>query len=124
MTKVFELKVEECACCKRPMMIKANNGLFPYYIGDNQESQMKKQGIVFSSHSKKNNQKICIECEKSGKASFVCALCHENRGSEEVEESFGDPAEYLCKECFSTVSAKVWEEKTDELSRAHRYDFE
>jgi len=61
---------------------------------------------------------------RKGKASFVCTLCNERRTSDQVQERFGDPPEFLCKICYSSVSALKWDQKNKELNEAHRYDFE
>lgn len=120
----FNLRTEKCPCCRKEMMDKDKGKLFPFYFAESQESQMKKADIVFRSHSEKDNERICIECESKGLASFICALCGERRNSSDVQESFGDPSEKLCKSCFSTVSAEMWEKKVRELEESHRYDFE
>jgi len=120
----FELRTETCHCCGKQMMAKDKSNLFPFLFAESQEAQMKKQGVAFRSSSEKDNKRICIECEAKGLASFVCALCGERKSSSNVQESFGYPAEYLCKDCYSTVSAEIWENKIEELSESHRYDFE
>jgi hypothetical protein len=40
----------------------------------------------------------------------------------QVEEQFGDPAEYLCKPCYETVPASVWDAAKERLRRSHQYD--
>ena len=120
----FNLHTEKCYCCGKQMMVKDKSNLFPFCFAENQEAQMKKQGVVFRSSSEKDNERICVECEAKGMASFICAICGERRDSSSVQESFGAPAEYLCKDCYSTVPAEKWEKKTKELSESHRWDFE
>jgi len=120
----FELRVECCPFCGRPMMDKCGYGIFPFYMGNNQESQMKERGVVFRSSATINNKHICVECKKAGKASFKCALCKEMKSSSKEEESFGDPTEYLCKDCYATVPAKEWDEKVERLRKDHQYDWE
>ena len=62
--------------------------------------------------------------EKAGKADFLCALCNERKSTDKIQESIGDAPEFLCKDCYDTVSAKIWDDKLDELQEAHRYDYE
>jgi hypothetical protein len=121
--------VELCHTCKKPMvarpqLVSYEHGLFPKHIDENFDAQLKRAGWVEKSHSKVDNSWICEECASQGKASFVCALCNERRTSDQVEERFGDPPEFLCKTCYSSVSALKWDQKTEELNEAHRYDFE
>lgn len=121
---LFDLLTIKCPVCSKEMMKKDKSGLFTSYIRENQESQMEKKKVVFISSSIKDNEYICVECEKAGMASFKCSLCGIDQSSDQVRESFGSPAEYLCKKCYETVSAKDWAEKVDELEKAHRWDYE
>jgi len=120
----FELRVEKCPSCGKPMMDKCKYGIFPFYTGNNQEAQMKEKGVVFRSTATMGNDPICVECKDADKASFKCALCKEMKPSSKEEESFGDPAEYLCKDCYATVPAKVWDDKAEKLRHDHQYDWE
>ena len=120
----FKLRVEECPSCNKYMMQEARRGVFPYFIDLAQKTQMKNKDIHFISVSEIKNQKICSKCEKDGKASFVCALCNETKDSNQVEESFGDPPEHLCTDCYAKTPVKTWDEKVAELEKSHRYDFE
>jgi hypothetical protein len=106
------------------MMNRDKSNLFPVYFAENQEAQMRARGVVFRSASVKDNEPICVECEAKGIASFICSICGERRSSKEIQESFGDPAEHLCKVCYSSVSAEVWEKKVKELWEAHRWENE
>lgn len=120
----FKLRVEDCPCCGGKMMKEAPYGVFPYCFEECQDAQMKNKGISLISDAKIDDDYICSDCKGKGKASFICALCEERQESDLIKESFGSPAEYLCEECYSTVSAKEWEKKTQELSESHRYDFD
>ena len=117
---MFDLQTKKCPYCGKQMMGRSN--LFSSL--KDQETQMKKLGVVFISDATKDNQYICVECKEKGIASFICALCGERRSYEDMQESFGDPPEYLCKHCYNTVSAKVWDDKVADLSDIHKYDFE
>ncbi len=119
------IEAEKCVCCEKIMIAKStnHNSIFPKFWRINQESQMKAAGIVYKTHSTIDGYSICIECEQAGKSSFLCALCNERKSSDKRKEAIGDPADFLCKDCFETKSAKVWEEKYDELIEEHKYDF-
>lgn len=119
----FDLYVPKCPCCGKHMMKKAPSGLFPCSIFDNQEAQMKDLGVVFESPMYLDDDKICAECAEQGKASFHCALCGVLKPSSKLQYSVGSPPEYLCEDCYETVSAKVWQEKVDELDDAHKWDY-
>jgi hypothetical protein len=114
-----------CPICGKTM-IKAEKerGLFPSYIRHDQETQMKRAGFVFRGNTLVDDESICTECEKAGKANFLCQLCNERKPTNKQQESFGWPSVFLCSDCYETVSAKAWEEKCDKLREEHRYDFE
>jgi hypothetical protein len=120
----FELEVQECASCKKPMMGKGGLGLFPRYHSKNQETQMRERGIVYSSTDTINEAPICTICSAEGKASFTCCMCGNNYSSNNIQQRFGDPPEYLCKTCYSTVTAEAWEAMVDKLEKYHRWDFD
>lgn len=120
----FSLRVEKCPSCKKTMMIKANRGIFPYLWLKGQATQMGESGVVYVSKSKIDDDYICIECESKGKASFKCGICSERQNSAEIQQSFGDPPEHLCKTCYETTPAKQWDQKLELLEEKHRYDFE
>lgn len=85
---------------------------------------MKRANMVYLSSTQVDGDPICKECEAAGKADFLCALCEKRYPSSEVKESIGWPAEFLCKNCYETKPAKIWDEKVDELQEDHRYDFD
>ncbi len=120
----FLLRAEKCPCCGKYMVEEHQHGVFPYYCRGNQESQMEKSGIVFISFTEVDGKRICIECNDSGKADIKCSLCEKRKKTDMVEESIGWPPDYLCKDCYKTVTAKVWDDKVEELNEEHQYDFE
>jgi hypothetical protein len=125
--KYIEMLIEakKCKCCKKIMIDKLGcYSIFPKYIKINQEAQMKAAGFVYSTTTLVDDEPICIECEQEGKADFLCELCEERKSSDKKQQSFGDPAEFLCKDCYETKPAKVWYEKCEELIEEHKYDFE
>jgi hypothetical protein len=118
------IEADECPLCDKIMIKKTSeHGVFPIFITMNQEHQAERAGIVFKSSTQVDDYYICQECEKSGKADFLCALCNERKSSDKVQERVGDPAEFLCKDCYEIVSAKTWEKKLDELHEEHKWDY-
>lgn len=127
----FSLK--ECPLCKRPMVYAPADSLKrcgsrwgAYHDGGNTiEAQCKRGGIVLKSGATdKNNDAICEECAAAGASSFVCSHCKKEQKTDQIEESFGYPPEFLCKPCYSTVPAAEWNALVKKLYEAHRYDFE
>jgi hypothetical protein len=121
------VEYEKCPICNKVMiqrLVGYDNRLFPAWIQMTQEAQAKRAGIVFKGSVKVDDDLICEECEKSGRADFLCAICNTRQSTDEIQESFGYPPEFLCKECYNTVPAKTWDEKVSELHEAHRYDYD
>lgn len=117
---------DECQTCQSLMIkkIKKSEGLFPMYHALNQESQAKNAGIQFIGNIKVDDEYICEKCEKEGKADFLCALCEERKSTDKIQEIIGDPAEFLCTDCYNTVPASIWTNKLKELLEDHQYDYE
>lgn len=125
----FELPVKECATCKKPMMKKDGSGLFSIWFEKNQTAQMKANDVVFVSNSRVEGELICVECEKKGLSSFECKGCNQTKPSSKKQKSFGcrcesdyDDMDYLCSDCYSSLSAKVWDEISAALEKEHEYD--
>jgi hypothetical protein len=121
------INLVKCPSCGRWMVDKSLDDHyygFPAYSGLNLRAQMIRADWRFKSDVAIDNKRICEQCAAEGKASFVCSLCGERRDTKMVKESFGDPPEYLCRECYVIVPAAVWDAKVDELQEAHQYDFE
>ena len=123
------LAVRKCPICHKYMMEKIkesdyNNKIFPIFYDLTQTAQIKNAGVVYQSNFKIDNENICIECAESGKASFECALCGERKSSSLQKEAIGDPAEFLCIDCYNNKSAAIWENKVHKLYEKHRYDYE
>jgi hypothetical protein len=121
----FELETILCPSCNKPMMVKDKSGLFPTRYYNNQDDQMRKLGVVYTSKVQIEDDTICVECEKAGLASFTCNMCKQKRSSDALQESFGIfPTEYLCKNCYNTAPASTWEKEVNRLNQEHRWDFE
>lgn len=121
----FSVEFDVCPICKQKMVILPDSyhSPFPKWRENNFAAQAKRAGFRFMSGSLANGENICRECEAAGKASFLCALCDEQKPSFKIKECFGDAAEYLCTDCYENVTAKVWIEKCKKLREDHKYDF-
>lgn len=117
-----------CRTCGKVMIREGaavmSGGSFPNYGKLSIKEQAKNAGLEFMSGVKVDNQEICITCKESGKADFLCRLCNARKSSDKVKETFGDPPEYLCEDCYETVPAKQWDEIVETLRDEHEYDFE
>lgn len=126
---LFAAQGRECPICKKLMAKKLNRhyfekSFFPVSIEMNQDAQMKRAGLVYVGSVKVDDEYICVECEESGKTDFKCELCEQRKPTEKIQKRFGDPSEFLCKDCYETTTAKVWKEKCDQLEYDHEFDFE
>lgn len=116
------VQLERCPTCSRPMIPAKVKRPFPQYVFANAEAQARRAGWGQESTARKDDEVICTDCARKGLSSFTCALCEEERSSDLIQESFGDPPEHLCSECYSTVSAEKWDRARDDLNQKHRYD--
>jgi hypothetical protein len=123
---IFMVNTEPCKICKKDMVFTPRypDRTFPAWIGNNFKAQSKRGGFMTASNIKVDNCWICEECAKSGKATFLCALCNERRPTTEVKEEAGDPPEFLCTPCFKSVTAEKWVDANEKLYNRHRFDFE
>jgi hypothetical protein len=116
-----ELAGSTCPVCKRPMI-----GIVGWEPKDNPiQHQLAALDVqTYSGHSHPDTgEPICESCGCSPLLMFTCSLCGEQRGMDEREEVFGHT--WFCVHCFETVTAKAWEEATNEARRRDtRYDDE
>lgn len=117
----FALRVKRCHICKKLCMNIDTNQTRLFWYGDGQKDQMKRAGIVKEDFSA--DEPTCEECSNKGLVKFTCNLCSLEQFSTEVQESFGDPAEFLCKTCYATVPAQTWDKAVDRLRDAHQWDY-
>lgn len=125
-TKYFTFLVEitKCYICKRNMIerLKKPERVFPHWFKINFDAQVQKANLVIQSNVVVDDHYICKECVRAGKADFLCALCKTRKPANKIEDSFGDPPEFLCTDCFNTVTAVVWHKMTENLYENHKYD--
>lgn len=124
----FTVESTKCVVCRNEMVHAPSTRnwrktTFPSYIGNNFEAQAKKAGLELSSDIKVDREYICNKCENEGKADFLCSLCGQRHSVSKVKEQIGDPPEFLCLQCYTTVPAKEWDDKITSLNNEHRYDF-
>ncbi len=118
--------VEKCALCHKVMVTRPEGtDPFPRFGKHDLGAQLQRAGWVERSYSSRDGEPVCRVCADAGKADdFLCALCEERKPTTKEKEVFGDtPFEFLCTDCYESVTAKVWAEKKAALWEAHRYDF-
>lgn len=121
----FLVQFLKCPLCQQPMIVEEpeRNSPFPMSYKINYESQAHAAGFRIRSKVVSNDKHICTVCAESGKGGFNCYLCKQYKESAKLEQSFGDPPDYLCTDCYATVPAKEWDEIVDRLYDLHQYDF-
>jgi hypothetical protein len=119
----FIIETSSCPLCSLNMIKLVDGSPFPTYRELTFQEQCKRAGIVLESNACVDNKYICQSCADAGKANFTCAKCNESKPSYKVQESIGYPEEYLCKDCYATVSAKKWDETIEKLREDHKYDW-
>jgi hypothetical protein len=121
------VELQRCSVCGRQMLhrdAKRAQKIFPLYLALTLKAQLNRANWRLASGiTDKNNDVICESCAAENLGSFVCVLCGIERPSEAVQQSIGDPPDYLCKICYDSVTARAWERKIDELEKDHRYDY-
>ncbi len=113
----FVLHLRRCGACRKPMLA---GKLTPDVIEQLQRAGFGREGSTLD----EDDRHVCIECEQADRVMFVCVLCGEKRPSSQSQWHCGDPAEHLCRHCYETVSAQIWEQKVDQIEECHRYDFD
>lgn len=125
---LFAAESRKCPLCGKIMIKKVpsyfKNSFFPVWCEMNQDAQMKRANLVYISTTMVDNEYICEECDKGGKANFKCELCGDRKSTNKIQETFGDPPVFLCEDCYETIPAKKWDVKCEQLLDEHRYDFE
>jgi hypothetical protein len=119
---IIAVRAWRCESCKWPMIEQKHldKGVLAHdttsVAGQLQGAGFKVRSGIFWSGE------LCTECAAKAASVFTCELCKQERPSDQVEEQFGDPAEYLCKPCYETVPASVWDAAKERLRRSHQYD--
>jgi hypothetical protein len=121
---ILMVRLRKCKYCGGWMFDEENSYPSPCYENgiDKQleRAGWKKQGYV---GMQTLDVQICEECVGKDAKTFLCAICGKQKKSSEIEECIGYSAEYLCKDCFSSISAKEWDEKVEELEEKHKWDY-
>lgn len=123
---LFEVALGTCCKCENDMVASpcAGDLTFSLYRKDNFLPQVARGGFCVQSKIKVDGFYICTDCARNGRADFLCAICLSRHPTNKTKESFGNPQEHLCLDCYSSVPAREWDEKCEELEKAHRYDYE
>ena len=111
------LKTSICPKCGK-YLLPSQNGLNILYGN----SMFCSTQWAENSYAKVDDYFICKECAGKNLADFKCDLCNNRYPSSEIQESFGDPPDFLCKNCYKTQPALVWCEEVADLESLHRYD--
>lgn len=119
------IPVEECTSCRNKMVLKEKYpGIFSPHVTMTQKAQAARIGLHWQ-HGKffPGEDLLCTTCIEAGLATFKCYICKETKATDRIQESIGIlSTDYLCKDCYATVPAKVWDEKLEELEKEHEYD--
>lgn len=87
-------------------------------------SQLKRAGVhLQSAVGTVEGGPICSKCVEENPI-YKCYLCGERRKKDELQVSYGYPADHLCKYCYDTVSAKLWDATVKDLEEDHRHDWD
>ena len=124
---LMAVALRKCHICSKWMVKSPStkwHSAFPIYWNLSFDKQLEAAGWVRNSGVNVDGRNICQECADSGKATIICSLCGKVWPANQAEDSFGEPPEYLCQNCYSTISAALWNEKVEELRKAHQYDWE
>ena len=120
------LELSFCSICKNIMININKDNIFPNYYKLQLKEQLKKINGQIQSNikDKKTDSYICKSCKEKGKLTFICSICNKEHLTNNIqEEIYGDPPEYVCKTCYSTLSAKQWNTEIKELEDKHKWDF-
>lgn len=121
------VELEKCPICATMMVARPlrRASPFPVWFVVDFDAQIKGAGWgIISRVRDETGHPICEDCRRDGKAQFKCALCKMVREAREVYKSYGDPAEHLCRTCYTTATVEKWDIADRELQATHRYDFD
>lgn len=121
------IEVDICPSCRRIMVTvdDIHRHPFPQWRAVDLNEQLRRAGWVVTGDGRQpDGQPICRDCTTAGKARFLCALCGHEQPTDQIEQCFGDPPDYLCKTCYTTVPAAEWDTIKHRLWEEHRYDDE
>lgn len=123
---LFAIPLATCPLCKK-RMVEPIGSRSPFSRSETMtyEAQVKRADwVIESSAVTRQGEPVCVGCRDAGVLTFDCALCKTERPTTEIQESFGFPAEHLCRPCFASVPASAWAKKIEALEESHRYDWE
>ena len=124
----FLIEVETCASCGAKMVSEpiGYSHPFPVWCDLQFKVQAKRAGLVIASNAcmdKDSDKRVCMQCKDNDRCTCLCVMCEQQKPVDRIEKSYGFyPPEHLCKDCFETVSAKIWAEWESDLYEKHRWD--
>lgn len=113
------IELEKCGYCEQYM---ANLSNWNFATSLSILDQLKNAGWEIKSAAVRSGRSLCVTCKNQGRALFTCYGCHEQRKSDLIQYTEGDPPDHLCKVCYETISAKAWDLLLDALRERHRFD--
>ena len=119
----------KCSLCAKwmaypPLQRGSLHGTFPCFYKLDFNHQLQAVDWVKASDIQVEGRTICTVCVDAGNAYFVCSLCNQKRPTDNIQERYGDPPDFLCATCYRTTPASEWDAKEDELQEKHRYDYD
>ena len=118
------VELDHCPICNGVIIENISSRIFPQNLQNTFQKQVEAAGWSLASNVMVDGDRICAKCDEKDLATFACAICQDYKRSSELRLSIGWPPEYLCIECYKTVSAETWDKMVDKLEARHRYDFE
>jgi len=88
--------------------------------GDSIESQLARAAMSIEDSTEVGGQKVCGECVKAGTVQVECQGCHKQVSLNETH--FSIPPDYICAECFQTLTAANYADLVEEIETKHQYD--
>lgn len=123
----LRVRVRKCPICNKLMFPdkeghnnRAWNELL-WYSADKHQQMKSLRMVSTGEYVPMLEEYICEECTQAGRATFICKLCNHERAINLVQHSWIGDA--LCTVCYESMSAKIWNEKYQELESAHRWDY-
>lgn len=112
----------ECEYCTRIMIPKDLEGHGSPFAHGVLDKQMKDNNWVFQGPAipgTDHEDYACEDCTKTGKITFICAICKQVRTSDLLhEDMYREPD---CTVCHETMTAKAWDKWHDEQSERNRW---
>lgn len=113
------IEVRPCAACSvlTTPNLHHRRGPFPKEYAATMEAQLFAARIRFVATYNGEGRPVCGDCSKT-RALYRCELCHTEKTDEATQWSGHGRQYFLCKACYRTTPAAVWDAKVFELANA------